>query len=166
VQYVFLNYSVTYSTTHVRHARFDCRDWLLKTTQLCDIGDGLSSTWFSLFLTSSPLPLWQIFSFKPSRQTALYCSAFFGLNSETRFLLESGVCPISLGSYFDNALQIASYGGYRDVVETLLESGADSSMKGGRHHTALEAACKKGHLPVIERLLSVFYFLLGCIPAK
>ncbi|OCK93014.1 uncharacterized protein K441DRAFT_613744 [Cenococcum geophilum 1.58] len=148
--YAFLNYSARHWIFHVQEAHNPI--WVSKTAALCDIGNGLSCTWFRTYsmLTDPPYTRTR----ESTKQSALYWAAVFGLINETQFLLDGGINPNEQGGYFGNALQAAAYSGYKEIAKLLIDSGADINAKGGKYNSALQAACYWGQEAVLDILLT------------
>lgn len=150
-KYAFLDYSARHWIFHVQEAHTDDLNWVSKIATLCDIGDGLSYTWFCTYSMSTYLPY--MLTRQSTKQSALYWAAVFGLINETQFLLDDGINPNEQGGYFGNALQAAAYSGYEEIAKLLINSGADTNAKGGEYDSALQAACYRGHKAVLDILL-------------
>ncbi|KAF1835671.1 hypothetical protein BDW02DRAFT_629345 [Decorospora gaudefroyi] len=104
-KHAFLDYSANYWITHVQEAHIDSPTWVSKTTRLCDIGDGSSCAWFSIYSMSTYFR--HRYSDQP-RQSVLYWAAVFGLTYETRNLLNNGLASNEQLGSFGNALQAAA----------------------------------------------------------
>uniref|UniRef100_A0A4E9EMT7 Uncharacterized protein n=2 Tax=Gibberella zeae TaxID=5518 RepID=A0A4E9EMT7_GIBZA len=92
------------------------------------------------------------------RTTSLHLTAFFGLKTETAFLLNSGMDPDARDECDRTPLSYASEFGHADVVAQLLDCHVDPESKSIWEHpdiprTALSRAAKMGHAGVVTLLL-------------
>ncbi|KAH7200663.1 hypothetical protein BKA60DRAFT_529043, partial [Fusarium oxysporum] len=151
--HVFLEYSANHWISHAQKAITGQEVKLAKKAlQLCDIGNGSSSTWFQLLCSSVYLEYSKsTYSTPPS---PLYWSALFGLEGILQLLLRNPTDVNLEGGYFGNALQAAAYGGHKQVVSQLLAAGAEMNSRAGMYNTALQAAASRGHTEVVCELLT------------
>jgi hypothetical protein len=84
-KHAFLAYSAVHWIRHVQEAGVSSTDWISQTAKLCDIGNGLSCTWFWIYCKSN----YQRHPGHKSMQTRLYWAVVFGLVNEVRYLLQS-----------------------------------------------------------------------------
>jgi ferritin-like protein len=125
-EHPFLDYAATHWISHVQEARLTSTDWISRTTQLCDIGDGLSCTWFNIYSKSALIAM----STGRKKRIALHWGVGFGLVNETRYLLESSFdcdgSEFSIQEIFVDAAKSNSHG--RELLDLFLDRRGDKVM--------------------------------------
>jgi hypothetical protein len=104
-EHAFLDYSAKHWIFHVQEASISSTDWVSKTANLCDVGNGSSWTWYEIYRMSTGSHLHGLY-----RQSALYCAVVLGLINETAFLLNStakSLRSISLSPFLKEDLRDA-----------------------------------------------------------
>ncbi|KAK2030818.1 purine and uridine phosphorylase, partial [Colletotrichum zoysiae] len=73
----------------------------------------------------------------PAERSEFTYACLGGLARVAQEMMREGADVNAEGSYYNNALQAASFGGHYDIVKLLLDGGADAHKQGGRYGNAL-----------------------------
>jgi transcription termination factor Rho len=149
-EHPFLEYAAIHWISHVQEARFSSTDWISRTTKLCDIGDGLSCTWFNIYSNSTIAA----FSTRGMKRIPLHWGVVFGLVNETRYLLESSMdcddSEFSTQEIFVDAAKSKTDG--RELIEIFLHRRGDK-VKITEQVVEAAAGNSKGGMEIMVFLL-------------